>query len=104
MGSQNRRHKPERWSHPKFTSSHATPATTGEERVAALSKEPGYLCTPVVYLSLQKVHKATGFTVASATATATLELSPYIQHGFLKSYSSLLSVSLQTLFYLAFIL
>lgn len=36
------------WSHAKFTSSHATPATRGEEHMAALSKDPGYLCTAEV--------------------------------------------------------
>lgn len=97
-------HKHEQWSHPMFASSHATPATTGEEGVPALSKETGYLCTAAVYLSLQKVHKATGFKVASATATATLELSPYTRDSFLRSCSSLLGVSHQTLFYPAFIL
>lgn len=52
-----------------------------------------------VYLSLKKGHKTTGFKVASATAagTGTLELSSYSWHGFLKSYSNLLSVLHQTL-------
>jgi len=104
MRSQNMQHKPEHWSHPKFTFSQATPATTAEECEADLSKELGHLCAAVVYLSLQNVHKATGFKVAATTATATSELSLYTLHGFLKSYNSLLSVSHQRLFYLAFIL
>ena len=61
----------------------------------------------VVSPSYQKVnpdHKFTGCMAGRATDTATMELSPYTQHGLLKCYSSLFSVFHHTLFYLAFML
>lgn len=53
LGSQNRWHKPEHCFYPKFTSSHATPARTGEEHVAAMSRNQG-VCAPLQFICHSK--------------------------------------------------